>query len=106
MDLLSSLRLTLDGTRRIVCARASDLIEFMAEENIDTGALNLSKVCQCFLKLSLEQLQKFCKKHALYHATTASGDLFYMPHAFIFADRAMAMTDNVGVCCRGVVAKD
>lgn len=91
---MSSIRLTLSGTRSVVVADTLQLVGFMRAKGV-TGTLTTPRVCSFFRSCSTPMLTELKDQCSIYAATVGPGDVIYVPAGAVIGELCRSV--NVGL---------
>ncbi|CAJ1382744.1 unnamed protein product [Effrenium voratum] len=98
-DWLASIRLLTAGTRTLVIASLSKLVQVF-------GRCEPSSLWKRFLDMTPKEAAELGRVGALQAVTHGPQELLYLPCGWIFAEKVMDNADLAGFVVRGVTAKD
>ena len=104
-DTLAAMRLVLTGRREVICAKLSDMLDFMKTSGVSPEFVTPSRSWGFFKAMEQDPINEFFKAHRLHHGTVQPHELLYVPSGWIIAEKTSS-ADVHGVAMRGVVPFD
>ena len=101
---IATLRMTVEGVRTVVAARALDVVRHLQAAGEPLSALPPKRLNNFLKSATADVLSKFAApgesgRPKLYHGSVGAGDILFLPSGWLFVERVARTTDHIGVRC-------
>ena len=102
---IATVRMSHEGVRTVVAARALDVVKFLEAAGEPLSALPPKRLNNFLKSATADVLSKFAAKEGaagpskLYHGNVGAGDVLFLPSGWLFVERVARTTDRIGVRC-------